>query len=273
MKKLYWFFLLSAPALSDPLSDISWSIDSSLYRCDLKAELPYKNLEMYITSQPEEPMSLTVHSRGFELFGDDVELTISTPYWSEKGSHAIHVVNIDRRNPESIYSVDDIEQALERLKDGFWISLDDGRKSIEFPSLDMESLAVDFRGCQSAMPLLKFDTAKDIDLLFGSASHRSLIKQGGVDMLDALASVILKDQSVAKVLVDGHTDNLGDEIDNLELSHKRASYVAMQLVDRGIPVDKIEIRAHGERYPEFSNRTIEGRQKNRRVNVRLVKGL
>ncbi|WP_199438734.1 OmpA family protein [Vibrio owensii] len=271
MKRLLFAVLFAPSVIADSLSDIEWSVQASLYQCDIRAELPYKNLEMLISAVPEEPMSLTVLSRGFELFDNDASLSISTPYWVEKGSRAVHAVTINEHGVDSIYSTDDIEHALEQLKDGFWLTLHDGTKAIEFPSIDMGALAVEFRQCQDSMPLMKYESAKDVDLWFDSAGHRSLASGNADGIIVSLASVVLKDKSVVKVLIDGHTDSLGDEIDNLELSHKRASYVAMQLVDRGIPVDKIEIRAHGERYPEFTNKTKEGRQKNRRVNVRLVK--
>ncbi|MGR5347542.1 OmpA family protein [Vibrio mediterranei] len=264
--------LVPLTATAEPLTDISWKIEQEIYQCALTADLPYKNLELNILARPEEPLTMAVYSKGFELFSQDAKLSINTPYWHEKGSTAISSVNVDKRTSNSLYSQDDIEQALEKLKEGFWVGLIDGSFEVSFPSLEMEKFAGTFNECKDAMPLIKFETGKDYDFKFKTGVHDAVIPNPQVNMFDAIASLVLKDKDIVKVLVDGHSDYLGDDVNNLELSKKRASTVAMLLVERGVPVGKIDIRWHGERYPKMSNSTFEGRASNRRVNVRLIKG-
>jgi len=68
-------------------------------------------------------------------------------------------------------------------------------------------------------------------------------------------------------IVEGHTDNLGDDDYNLDLSRSRAHSVRAALVARGISGSRISTQSMGEVSPVADNNTVEGRQKNRRVEV------
>ena len=73
----------------------------------------------------------------------------------------------------------------------------------------------------------------------------------------------------ALIVVEGHTDNIGTEEYNKELSYKRAMSVAKEIAKQGYPND-IEVRAKGSANPIASNSTEAGRSQNRRVDVVLV---
>jgi len=68
-------------------------------------------------------------------------------------------------------------------------------------------------------------------------------------------------------IVEGHTDNMGDDDFNLDLSRERAYSVHTALVARGVDSTRITTRNLGESSPVADNNTAEGRQKNRRVEV------
>jgi flagellar motor protein MotB len=79
------------------------------------------------------------------------------------------------------------------------------------------------------------------------------------------------------VIIEGHTDNLRPSngkryIDNMELSFLRAKAVAFILVENGISPERISVIGYGDTRPAASNETIEGRAKNRRVEVKLIPG-
>ena len=73
------------------------------------------------------------------------------------------------------------------------------------------------------------------------------------------------------VYVEGHTDNIGTEEYNKELSLARARAVARELNKRGCATNRIRIYGAGSTKPIASNDTEEGRARNRRVDVALVK--
>ena len=68
----------------------------------------------------------------------------------------------------------------------------------------------------------------------------------------------------------GHTDNIGSESYNLELSKKRASSVTSYLVQESIDRNRLEIMGMGETDPVNTNETEEGREDNRRVEITIV---
>lgn len=75
------------------------------------------------------------------------------------------------------------------------------------------------------------------------------------------------------VLVVGHTDNTASSQRNLSLGWKRANSIRSLLLRKGLPSVKILTESHGEAHPIASNRTAEGREKNRRVEVTIIKDL
>ena len=69
--------------------------------------------------------------------------------------------------------------------------------------------------------------------------------------------------------IDGYTDNLGDETENIGLSKLRAQNVANYLVSKGVPPNRISVKGFGEAYPKASNDTPEGQAINRRVEFSI----
>ena len=71
------------------------------------------------------------------------------------------------------------------------------------------------------------------------------------------------------IIIEGHTDSVGEDDYNLELSERRAGSVVAYLVERGIDSGRLESMGKGESAPVADNATSEGRKQNRRVVVRL----
>jgi len=74
------------------------------------------------------------------------------------------------------------------------------------------------------------------------------------------------------ILVEGHTDNVGSEEYNLELSQRRAEAVHDFLQSQGIGADRMTFQGYGMNRPVSENSTEEGRQKNRRVDLVIQDG-
>ncbi|MEA3547490.1 MAG: OmpA family protein [Thermodesulfobacteriota bacterium] len=72
------------------------------------------------------------------------------------------------------------------------------------------------------------------------------------------------------IRVEGHTDNIGTETYNMDLSRKRAQAVSDLLVQRSISSQRVSIIGFGESNPIASNNTETGRQMNRRVEIKIV---
>ncbi len=84
------------------------------------------------------------------------------------------------------------------------------------------------------------------------------------DMSDVLA-----DYPDTMIQVSGHADSSGSEAHNQDLSIRRAQSVSSYLSSRGVALSRIESVGYGETSPRESNETAEGRQLNRRVEIRI----
>ena len=96
------------------------------------------------------------------------------------------------------------------------------------------------------------------------------IKSEAFPMLDE-AVLILKKNPAMKVEIDGHTDNRGSAVYNMNLSERRAKAVMKYFVDNGVEAQRLTTKGFGFTQPTVSNNTKEGRAKNRRVELTPVK--
>lgn len=82
---------------------------------------------------------------------------------------------------------------------------------------------------------------------------------------------LMKQNPTMEILVEGHTDNVGDEAALIHLSEQRASAVRDYLVHHGIDAKRIQVRGMGATKPIHVNDTESGREKNRRVEIQILK--
>ena len=82
---------------------------------------------------------------------------------------------------------------------------------------------------------------------------------------------MMKEKETVQVELAGHTDAIGTDEYNLELSERRANAVGTYLVNNGIAKERISIMFFGESRAIDSNETKEGRKKNRRVEFKILK--
>ncbi len=111
----------------------------------------------------------------------------------------------------------------------------------------------------------KIDATMDVLFDFDSAAIRPSEKP----KLDELANVFAKYPENI-VVIGGHTDSIGSEAYNLELSEKRAQSVAAYLRSKNINISSLTAKGYGESQPVATNETAEGRQKNRRVEIQIT---
>jgi outer membrane protein OmpA-like peptidoglycan-associated protein len=101
------------------------------------------------------------------------------------------------------------------------------------------------------------------------ATDSSDIKGDFYSVLNSVA-LVLKEYEKTLVEITGYTDSTGSDSYNQTLSERRAASVGQYLAAQGVAPVRITTQGAGERAPIASNETPEGRQQNRRVELKLV---
>ena len=117
--------------------------------------------------------------------------------------------------------------------------------------------------------LVTRDTARGLiatmpDVLF--ETNRFTLKPGARESMAKLAGILLAYPDL-RLEVDGHTDSVGSDAYNQQLSEKRAASVRDYLAQQGIPISSVAVMGFGKTQPIASNATAAGRQQNRRVEL------
>jgi len=105
------------------------------------------------------------------------------------------------------------------------------------------------------------------DVLFDF--DKAVLKNEGKSKLDDLAAKV-KAINLEVVIAIGHTDSVGSDAYNQKLSVRRAESVKAYLVSKGVEPNRIYTEGKGEKQPVASNKTKDGRQKNRRVEIEVI---
>lgn len=114
------------------------------------------------------------------------------------------------------------------------------------------------------------------DVLF--EFDRAELTESAQGKIAAVAEIVVRLAPERTLSVEGHTDAVGTQDYNLDLSLRRAQVVMEQLRKGGVLQEKIRSVGHGERFPVAPNRTTEGRDdsqgraQNRRVEVVIERG-
>jgi outer membrane protein OmpA-like peptidoglycan-associated protein len=82
---------------------------------------------------------------------------------------------------------------------------------------------------------------------------------------------LMNEHPSLKIMIEGHTDNVGDEIALIDLSLQRAEAIRDYLVHEGIALDRMQVTGKGATEPISRNNEEAGREKNRRVEITIIK--
>lgn len=86
------------------------------------------------------------------------------------------------------------------------------------------------------------------------------------------AAALLKKYPTLVLELQGHTDSVGSDEANLDLSHRRAASVRQAIIAEGIDTERVVSKGYGEKVPIATNETDEGRAQNRRVMLKRLSG-
>jgi len=153
-----------------------------------------------------------------------------------------------------------------------WFILDDPKNALTlrfaFGKDKLEIVRIEFpvenaaKTLESALAEQKRAVLYGIYFDFNSAT----IKPQSEAVLRTIVDVMKKDPDWVLV-VEGHTDNIGGDAKNQDLSSRRAAAVKAALVERGVSASRLNTAGYGASVPRETNATLAGRARNRRVEL------
>lgn len=157
------------------------------------------------------------------------------------------------------------EQSLEVAATGF---MTQGKRVVGRPG---EALVIDFVlkpvPKQTLVVLRKEKIEIKKQVHFATASD--VILPDSAPLLDQIAALILENDRLKRIRVEGHTDDQGDDAYNLNLSDRRAKSVMRALLERGVQSERLGAVGFGETRPIGDNKKPAGRAQNRRVEFMI----
>lgn len=137
-------------------------------------------------------------------------------------------------------------------------------KSLSFSVDDTHS----FVDLEIPLEAIEKDRAEVLNNIFFKTGEYILDEKSKVE-LDKLADFLSKNKTI-KIEISGHTDDVGSDSENMALSQRRAQSVQYYLQQSGIATDRILAKGYGETKPMAPNDSDENRQKNRRIEWRIL---
>jgi len=161
---------------------------------------------------------------------------------------------------------DEASKAIGKLGEFLAVKLPSGLE-LKVPALGVEKKLIAFIE----------DTGKPVDKKLWFSFDRlefetgsATLKPSSMEQLKNIAEILKAYPKVA-LKIGGYTDNVGNPAANLTLSQKRAENTMQEIVKLGIEAKRLEAEGYGDKYPVADNTTEEGRQKNRRIDLRVTK--
>lgn len=204
----------------------------------------------YLRSNPDRRLILTGYYSANE---------INATSWENLGlARAENVKNYYTQNGlpgQYIYTKGKLSGDLVFDRDSLWGGID---------HLFMDALA--FTETRLAEEQKFEDIFKPLDLYFNTGSATYIATPDNERFIEE-AKLYLSQNPDKKILLTGHTDNVGSDESNMLLANERAESVKSRLLEFGISEEQIMVDAKGKSEPKASNNTPEGQAANRRVTI------
>lgn len=256
-----------------PMEKSSWNFSGNIFKCDISHEIEGFG-KFNLTASPGDELIISLQADWLKLQNQSSEILIESSTWQQQLNKPFAVSELNWQG-NIAHTSRNSSAFLEALEQGLtWqVNIDpvsNVKYQVRSTPVSTRGVVREFRLCKQDLLPKPFSYVRRVDLQFNSNSSR-LEEQFESDLI-AIARYIDADANITEVLIDGHADATGDRLVNLQLSKERAFEVQSRLIELGVPASMIEVRNHGSRNPIASNNSTQGRELNRRVMVRLVKG-
>ncbi len=273
-----WLLLVGsswAVTFNTILSDVNWQVDQSIFECKLSQPVAGFGQAAF-SRRAGEPEAFYLQQKQILLPEGKAIIGLGQPSWHQPGNLPTPLAEarvvaepIPLRVENSL-----VETLQAELLKGLRVIITRKTENTSRNPVRVVVEPLKFRGaltnyqvCLKQLLPVSYAEVSRTTLYFDSASDELTPEERR--KLEWVALYVKEDQLIKRVLIDGHTDSVGPRPNNIDISKSRSQRIATYLASAGVDHNRITTRWHGERYPIASNTTDQGRQKNRRVTIRL----
>ena len=239
------------------------------------------------STAPKPNASLEEARAAYEQASTDVKVVKHAPEELDKARDAMNVANKHWRKKEDRADVELFSYVAKRRVEIASLIAQSNETDRELESMVLERRdvtldireaelsrakqeAVDLQKQMDEMAALQAEkTDRGMVLTLGDVlfeSGQSTLAPGAARNIEKIAEFMLN-YPERNAVIEGHTDSMGDDEFNLDLSRDRAFAVREALIQSGVTANRISTQGFGESLPVASNTSSTGRQKNRRVDI------
>ncbi|MEN0107309.1 MAG: OmpA family protein [Pseudomonas sp.] len=267
----------SLPALAitfqTRVEKVEWKVDGDQFECRLSQDITDFGQGQFVRRAGEQ-VTFRLQARERWLgAGSATLIAAAAPWQPGRGDINLGLVSIDN----GAMPFNSTQQQGTRLLTGLLEGRSplvrhrttDGGEGIEVRLMPVKFNKAyrDYLECTTKLLPVNFDQIKQAQINFpGGGSDLDDVSRA---KLEIILQYMKADPSVNHIELDGHSDNGGNRLTNLDMSRRRGLAVTEYFKANGIPESQIVLRFHGERYPLVPNTNAANRAKNRRVTVHL----
>jgi outer membrane protein OmpA-like peptidoglycan-associated protein len=282
---LITFFLFSISTVADirkfeaPLDTSMWSLSSSALKCHLTHDIPHYGLATFSSAASRmNNMNFDLSTRRFNPVKiSEAVLTAESPTWNHTHeSQVLGDVLIFPGNKPITLKDKVAWKILTNLESGLVPTFsyssfiqETDKYSIALSAVNFQPVYEKFIDCVANLLPYSFDDIAETFVYF--EYDRSDFTRETRESLLRIGAWLEVDKSLELILLSGHTDSKGNRRYNEKLGKRRADAVKKFFTDQGINVNIIKTQSFAAIQPFSSNNTPEGRAKNRRVMIKMIK--
>ncbi|MCD1599975.1 OmpA family protein [Rheinheimera aquimaris] len=261
--------LVTAALLTQPAEQAKWQLNSDPFYCQLQQQVRGLG-QVSFALEPGQPLRLNLALAQPHSALQQVSVMARPADWQTTQPVAAQQYVAELYQDSEVSFLQAALPLLHQLQQGAWLQFDlgDAQQQLVLTSVRAADAVDKFQGCVAQMSPLSWQQARDTEIYFASGKRQ--VDRQQLPGLQKLARYLQLDNSIKKILIDGHTDDVGTPLANRMLSQERADEVASRLIELGVKASMLEIRAHGNRYPLLPAQG-KAEQSNRRVSIRLIR--
>ena len=261
------------------LDNAEWSMQGSVIQCQLEQDIPHYGTAVFTSQASRRPnMQFELKMRRYTPQRIlSASLNSEPPQWRHN-LEPVKMGDVTMFPSSTPISIEDkmAWELLTELERGMFPTFsypalisDREQVNVAISAVNFQPIYDRFLQCVSNLLPYSFDDIAETELYF--EFDRANFTRKSRAALARIGTWLAADKTLELVLLAGHTDSKGSLRYNLRLGKKRAEAVKQFFEDAGIPNNQIKVQSFADFQPQSSNATPEGRARNRRVMIKMIK--